>query len=134
MYMSQIECVHQHYHTHSSHLLYTGRWFSLGTPVSSTNKTDHHNITEILLKMALNTIKSTNQLLINHCINRGEILSSLIKKKWKSVLLVEETGVPRENHRPVASHWQTLSHNVVHLTLTGIQLTTSVVIGTDCID
>jgi hypothetical protein len=28
-----------------------------------------------------------------------------------SVLLVEETGVPVENHRPVASHWQTLSHN-----------------------
>ena len=25
---------------------------------------------------------------------------------WRSVLLVEETGVPRENHRPVASHWQ----------------------------
>jgi hypothetical protein len=26
---------------------------------------------------------------------------------------VEETRVPGENHRPVASHWQTLSHNVV---------------------
>ena len=24
---------------------------------------------------------------------------------------MEQTGVPRENHRPVASHWQTLSHN-----------------------
>jgi hypothetical protein len=23
---------------------------------------------------------------------------------WQSVLLVEETGAPRENHRPVASH------------------------------
>ena len=23
---------------------------------------------------------------------------------WRSDLLVEETGVPRENHRPVASH------------------------------
>jgi hypothetical protein len=31
-----------------------------GTPVSSTNKTDHHDITEILLKVALNTIKQTN--------------------------------------------------------------------------
>ena len=27
--------------------------------------------------------------------------------------MVEETGVPRENHRPVASHWQTLWHDVV---------------------
>jgi hypothetical protein len=36
------------------HLLMTGLWFS---PVSSTNKTDCHDITEILLKVALNTIK-----------------------------------------------------------------------------
>ena len=35
--------------------LVTGLWFSPGTPVSSTNKTDHH-IAEILLKVALNTI------------------------------------------------------------------------------
>jgi hypothetical protein len=30
-----------------------------GPPVSSTNKTDSHDITEILLKVALNTIKQT---------------------------------------------------------------------------
>jgi hypothetical protein len=35
---------------------------------------------------------------------------------WQSVLLVEETRVPGENHRPVVSHWQTLSHNVVSST------------------
>jgi len=35
---------------------------------------------------------------------------------WWSVLFVEETGVPGENHRPVRSHWQTLSHNVVSST------------------
>ena len=34
----------------------TGRWFSPGTPVSSTNKSNRHDITEILLKVALNTI------------------------------------------------------------------------------
>jgi len=33
-----------------------GQWFSPGTLVSSTNKTDRHGITEILLKVALNTI------------------------------------------------------------------------------
>ena len=32
---------------------------------------------------------------------------------WWSVFLVEETGVPGENHGPVASHKHTLSHNVV---------------------
>ena len=35
---------------------------------------------------------------------------------WWSVLSVEETGVPGENHRPVARHRQTLSHNVVSST------------------
>ena len=40
--------------------LATGQWFSPGPPVSSTNKTDHYDITEILLKLALNTIKQTN--------------------------------------------------------------------------
>jgi hypothetical protein len=35
---------------------------------------------------------------------------------WRSVLLVGETGVPGEIHRPVASIWQTLSHNVVSST------------------
>ena len=32
------------------------RWFSIGTPVSFTNKSDRHDITEILLKVVLNTI------------------------------------------------------------------------------
>jgi len=44
--------------------LATGRWFSPGPPVSSTNKTDRQDITEILLKVALNTIKQTNFLLM----------------------------------------------------------------------
>ena len=35
---------------------------------------------------------------------------------WQSFLLVEETGIPGENQQPVASHWQTLSHNVVSST------------------
>ena len=35
---------------------------------------------------------------------------------WRSVLLVEETEVPGENHPHVASHWRTLSHNVVSST------------------
>ena len=55
---------------------------------------------------------------------------------WRSVLLVEETGSPWENHRPVASHWQNLSHNVVSSTPRherGLNSqTTVVVIGTDC--
>jgi hypothetical protein len=37
-------------------LLAHGRWFSPGTPVSSTTKTGRHDIAEILLKVALSTI------------------------------------------------------------------------------
>jgi hypothetical protein len=33
-----------------------GRWFSLNTAVSSTSTTDRNDITEILLKVLLNTI------------------------------------------------------------------------------
>ena len=43
-------------------LLTHGRWFSPGTPASSTTKTGRHDIADILLKVALNTInKSINQ-------------------------------------------------------------------------
>jgi hypothetical protein len=39
-------------------LLAHGRWFSPGTtPASSTTKAGRHDIAEILLKVALNTIK-----------------------------------------------------------------------------
>jgi hypothetical protein len=33
----------------------------------------------------------------------------------RSALSLEEIEVPGKKHRPAASHWQTLSHNVVHL-------------------
>jgi hypothetical protein len=41
------------------HVLPTGRRFSWRTPVSTTIKTDRHDITEILLRVALNTITQT---------------------------------------------------------------------------
>jgi len=41
-------------------LLAHGRWFSLGTPASSTTKTGRYDIAEILLKVALNTKDQIN--------------------------------------------------------------------------
>jgi hypothetical protein len=54
---------------------------------------------------------------------------------WMSVLLAEDTRVPWEYHRPVISHWQTLSHNVVSITLRHERDSNSylLVMGTDCI-
>jgi hypothetical protein len=49
-------------------LLAQGRWFSPGTPASSTTKTGRHDIAEILLKVAWNTkIKIQIQIRISCC-------------------------------------------------------------------
>jgi hypothetical protein len=48
---------------------------------------------------------------------------------WRSVLMVEDIEVPAENHRPVASHWQTCIEYTSPWT--GFKLTTLVVIGTN---
>ena len=55
-------------------------------------------------------------MVFNDTINNIPFLS------WRSIVLVEKTGVPGENHRPVASHSHTLSHNVlsyisIHITI-----------------
>ena len=42
------------------------RWLFLGTPVSSYNKIDPHNIAEILLKVVLNTITLTRHMAYYH--------------------------------------------------------------------
>ena len=49
--------------------LTSGRWFSAGTPASSTTKTGRHDIAEILLKVALSTI---NQSTLDSPIHRGD--------------------------------------------------------------
>ena len=55
---------------------------------------------------------------------------------WCSELLVKETGVPRENHRPDASHWKISAHNGVSGTPSHERDSNSqtlVAIGTTCI-
>ena len=47
-------------------LLAHGRWFSPGTPASSTTKTSRHDIAEILLKVALKHQKSKSKSNQNH--------------------------------------------------------------------
>ena len=64
-------------------LLAHGRWFSPGTPASSTTKTGRHDIAEILLEVALNTInqnKSIYRLLsvIINCFSHFTINTGLV--------------------------------------------------------
>jgi hypothetical protein len=67
-------------------LLAHGRWFSPGAPASSTTKTGRRDIAEILLKVALNTIKF-NQ--INHLFLRfTRSFQSFGIFKLKHILLI----------------------------------------------
>jgi hypothetical protein len=69
-------------------------------------------------------------------------LTPLIKRNisvilWRSILLVEEIRVPGENHRPAASHGETLTYDVVLSTLHLSEIRTHNVsgdkqLGTDC--
>ena len=56
-------------------LLAHGRWFSPGTRASSNTKTGHHDIAEILLKVALSTqtinIFKKNHYIIQHYATNG---------------------------------------------------------------
>jgi hypothetical protein len=72
-------------------LLAQGRWFSPGTPASSTTKTGRHDIAEILLKVVLNT-KIQTQIQIR--INRTHLKLSLytncqiVRAERNSILLI----------------------------------------------
>jgi hypothetical protein len=76
--------------------LATGQWFSLSTPVSSTNKTDRHDITEILLKMALNTMPlvSPPGAFICECVCVFTFLSSTCYLHYKSKHIEEQWDKP----------------------------------------
>ena len=71
----------------------------------------------IILELSYNKIVWVGFMVFNATFNNISVISCT----WRSVLLVKETGGHGENHRPVASPWQTLSHNVVHLALIEIR-------------
>ena len=58
-------------------------------------------------------------MVLNATLNNISVIS------WRSVLLVEETGVPEEKQRPVTNQRQTSSHMImlyrVHLSMRGIR-------------
>ena len=78
------------------------QWFSPGTPVSSTIKTDCQNITEILLKVALNTITLTmspgtwwfilTDLFVQYC-TAYIFLEDLLVIYWKYICIIKCIGI-----------------------------------------
>jgi hypothetical protein len=92
-----------------------GKWKSLvspGTPVSSTNKTNHHNITELLLKVALNTINLKLNLDFNichwFCTRYMIIFSSVFQDRYPKLtydrLFRKEYGFNNKLHRDDREH------------------------------
>jgi hypothetical protein len=83
----------------------------IGNRFPKTNQTDRHDIVEILFESGVKHHNHRNK--INEYFPWNIIISII---SWMSDLLLEETGVPEENHEPAASHWQTLLHNAVSST------------------
>ena len=62
-------------------------------------------------KDCLLDLKNSNQAKVLYKMFPSQIPDELVP-----LSTIFETGVPWENHRPAAGHWQTLSHNVVSST------------------
>ena len=85
------------------------QWLAAGwwvSPVSSTNKTDRHDITELLLKVALNTVELLKQPLIkllngskkvhhNHSSHGIVIFYDISRAQW--------VGLPNKSYNPITN-------------------------------
>ena len=72
-------------------------WISLGAPVSSTNKIDSHDITEILLKVALNII-NINQTYCNlYCTMHQTVSYYRMAGYFRRVLIFAYFSGPSKN-------------------------------------
>jgi hypothetical protein len=112
--------------------LATGRWFSPGHPISSTNKTGHHDITEILLKVASNkqtkpikkintkrqlNIDWENNLLVK---SRSTIVMRMFSLSWTFMIHVHldvgtrgSSGKLGEVIMPFLPEWNPAPHPIV---------------------
>ena len=96
--------------------LMTCNWWSSLKPKGYSDLTNINTI--VVSDISMSTLMGYVRLMVlNATFNNISFIS------WRSVVLVGETVIAGENHRPVASHWQTLSHNYVSITprLSGIR-------------
>ena len=91
---------------------------------NSTN-TQSHTFLYHYCSILVYPIKTWFWLVNRSCKNLNWVRVTVLNATFNniSVILLEETRVPGENHWPAASHWQTLSHTVVSRTpcLSGIR-------------
>jgi hypothetical protein len=92
-----------------------GRWFSPGPPVSATNKTNGHDITEILLKVALSILTLVQ-------INKQQDLCELIKKRQHAVCYTEQ----------VLTKWKHIKQYRYLIFLQLFQQVVGIPMGTNC--
>ena len=101
-------------------MLYTSLWLRfelttsvvIGTDCIGSCKSNYNMITTTMAhKLSNHWITVMVRIMVfNATFNNISVIS------WRSVLLVEATRVPRENHWPIASHWQAWSYNAVSST------------------
>ena len=119
----------------SSYLLYNGSIFccffcllsfvgSLCRKKFGANSTNHLGsivVTSLMYSFVVKTSswyttlkwKQFIYILFLWCYGFNATFNNISAITWRSVLLVEENRVSGENYWPAASHWQTLSDNVV---------------------
>jgi hypothetical protein len=90
----------------------TGQWFSLVTPVSSINKTNCHDITEILLKVVLNTIA------LSSCMYMYVFLTEVFNQDVLEQHFGHHRGRCESNTNPTLSD---MDNNMTHLRVIGSQ-------------
>ena len=82
--------------------LAAGQWFSPGTPVSSTSKTDCHDITEILLKMVLNTITIDSTIVMSVKIFESTLVSESVNS---ALLMLMDSLILLKSNKLVIYFW-----------------------------
>jgi len=100
--------------------LVADRWFTLGTPVSSTNKTDHHDITVILLKVALTAITLTLSMMVSGDVHENSpittkrlvyTLNVIFQKSANTISHVEyylAESIWKTEYGPTLQQWRSL--------------------------
>ena len=90
------------YRTSGVHSLCTSCPVGNTTLTTGSKVMDDCNISKSLLNKSLN--KLSVKVLVGRLWCFNATFNNISVITWWLVLLVEKTGVPRENHRPVASH------------------------------